>query len=417
MKILILTTCRTRNGPIKLEECVDKFQLITYSLCKQLANYDDIELIYDECCIRGKGSAINHTIDKHTYPQADYAILVDDMGFYKRIPIFLRKLKLVIKNAICCISNYKNHRGGEDISFYFNCNKELNKCALNFICDDELLYSNKDDQTIYIMIGNKSRRQFLKGKLNKTKDDTEEDTTDKTAYNILNKSKDIIMDIIKYAETNSKIIPIMVKQDTAQSITYMYPAKSKFFVNIKEKYDEYNKTHIYFITHPLGNEHILYELSMANILIVSPVNYISKKSVEFLNIVTYEESIPWGTIFEQLTIHGDIRDKIINNNYTFHHGTKQIISVLTNYKSTKLKIRDSKSFSSLKEKLAYDDRLAKKNMNLTRAEKITIKKLSLVQQKKDRRIHMIPTKKNKPKMKLFQSALRSKNIIIINKPA
>jgi len=279
MKILILTTFRTRNSPIKPEECLDKFQLITYSLCKQLSNYDDVELVYDECCIRGKGSAINYTIDKHTYPQADYAILVDDMGFYKRIPLFIRKLRLVIKNAICCISNYKNHRGGEDISFYFNCNKELNKCALNLICDEELLYSNKDDQTIYIMVSSKSNRHYLKDKSkDKTIDKIIDKTIDKTKHKTMDKTKDILTHVINFAENNSKIIPIMVKQDTARSITYVYPAKSKFFINIKKKYDEYNKTHIYFVTHPLGNEHILYELSMANILIVSPKYYVSKKS-------------------------------------------------------------------------------------------------------------------------------------------
>jgi len=134
-----------------------------------------------------------------------------------------------------------------------------------------------------------------------------------------------------------------------------------------------------------------------------------------LNIITYEEDIPWETIFEQLNII-DIRDKIIDNKYTWKYGAKQIISVLTNYESPKQKYRDSKSFSSLKEKLAYDDRMAKKNRNLTRAEKITIKKYSLAQQKKDRKLHQLTSnKKNKPKMKLFQSALRSKNVIIINK--
>jgi len=194
MKILILTTYRVRHKIIKPNECTDKFQLYTYLLCKQLSNYDNIQLIYDECCIGGRGASINSTVESYTYPQADHAILIDDMGFYKRIPLFIRKLRLVITGAICCISNFKTHRGGEDISFYFNSNRELNKNVLKWICDDKILYPNKkDDNKICILVSGPPQRYYLKKKDN---------------------TNNIIDNVINFAEVNSKKgISIMVKQN------------------------------------------------------------------------------------------------------------------------------------------------------------------------------------------------------------
>jgi len=176
---------------------------------------------------------------------------------------------------------------------------------------------------------------------------------------------------------------------------------------------------------------------MANVVIVSPKGYISNKSEKFLNIITYEKNIPWSTIFEQLNII-DIRNKLIKQKFTWKDGAKQIVSVLENYvdyksinnlnlgsinrKSSnilKKYIKNSKSFSSLKEKLAYDDFINKQKRNLSKAAKITEKKFFLKRDKKERKNKINKTnktnKKSKPIMKLFQSNLLRTNFSTMNK--
>ena len=81
-------------------------------------------------------------------------------------------------------------------------------------------------------------------------------------------------------------------------------------------------------------EYILYELAMANVVIVSPKSYISEHSRKELNIITYKDKILWTQIFEYINII-NIRDNLIEKNYSWKDGVGEIINTLTNYKLTK----------------------------------------------------------------------------------
>jgi len=100
---------------------------------------------------------------------------------------------------------------------------------------------------------------------------------------------DIILQISDYINKN--------KNENNKKIIVEQIINNKYILDI---YSKYKKAHIFFVTHPIDNEYMLYELSMANVLIVSPLKYVSEKSKKLLDIITYSDIILWDIIFDKL---------------------------------------------------------------------------------------------------------------------
>ena len=355
MKILILTTYRVRHTDLDPNRCVDKFQLFTYLIHKQLSLYDDVEIVYGE------------TEYAVSYPEADHAILVDDMGFFKRVPSFIRKLKSVVSGVICSIGNFPSHHGGEDVLFHFGGKpqKRYNIEKINWICDETMLYPKKVTDKINILVGGPATRYYQKKK---------------------DMSIQILQKVHKFVNNNT--FPFDVYREDKQEI------------NAIKIYDMYNRTHIYFVTCPVSNVHFLYELSMTNAVIVSPRTYVDTKTVKFLEIIEYDEVLPWHLIFERMNVI-NIREKLLSHGLTWRSAVKHMISYIVNIPKPTSEPKSIPKFASLKEKLEYDAR-----QKPSPAPKRELKLVPKIQKPNPLRSKTV----------LLQSELKSKNLVILRQP-
>jgi hypothetical protein len=103
------------------------------------------------------------------------------------------------------------------------------------------------------------------------------------------------------------------------------------------------------VTNPLIDETILYELGLCNTVIVSPKNYVSKKSIELLEIIIFENTLPWDKIIDKLN-DINIRNKVIDNENTWENGVKLIYDQLDNFDTSKKKINKITRSSKLAER-------------------------------------------------------------------
>ena len=75
---------------------------------------------------------------------------------------------------------------------------------------------------------------------------------------------------------------------------------------------------------------------MANVVIVAKENLLDSRVVDELNIITYEDfnDVVWSTVLDMIdTIN--IRNKLIERNYTWKHAAKTIKKILVKHTPTR----------------------------------------------------------------------------------
>ncbi len=143
---------------------------------------------------------------------------------------------------------------------------------------------------------------------------------DKKCTRYYNKKFDITDDIM------SQMSNYIDKNENNKKIIVEQIINDKYILDI---YNKYKKAHIFFVTHPIDNEYMLYELSMANVLIVSPLKYVSEKSIKLLDIITYSDIISWDVIFDKLATKSNKHEYTPEN--VPPEGINQIIKTLQNF--------------------------------------------------------------------------------------
>ena len=301
------------------KKCINRFELWAYIIYMYLQNMNEVKIYMDYYTTKNKNNNKKYLFKKE-YPKVDFTILVDNKGFHRKNKLYIHKLKDFTKYTICSI-NYTNiHIGNENIIFYIrpglckiNNNKSL---CINWLADDKLCKPQQTFNSINILIGHVDnyRNGF--------------DIYDETLKKIINFS-------IKY----KNIVDIIIKVKKYNQFNYYDLENNTIEQEIKQyiidRYDEYGKTNVFFVTNPNEDELLLVELAMCNVLIVAPINCINKKLEQLIEPILYSNNIPWSNILNKLK-DLNIRSKLLQNN-TWENAVVKIYNKLLNSKNNIIK--------------------------------------------------------------------------------
>lgn len=270
MKVLILTTYPVRHSELDPDKCRDRFQLIAYSVCKYLKQYD-IELVYESSY---------YPISSWKLPKkVDHTILIENYGFDHRTLKFSQVLDSVTKGLVCNISTDNKYSSIDNTLFYLNplyppYNNKM--YPLKWPCDDELYKPLK---------------------------------------------KDSISILSNDTEINSQIKKYMV------DIPHTIDPLLKF-----NKYTKINRAHICVINKEIADYYMLYEMAMANVVIVAKDKLVDRRIVDQLSIIVYNDfnEVVWDVAMKQINTV-NTRDKLIKLNYTWKYDAKIIKDVLSKH--------------------------------------------------------------------------------------
>lgn len=346
MKILIITEKPFKKGGIDTG-FIDRLTLESYSIYRYLNNINDVQLYFDNTNFNSNTNQANKIVKDKEFPYVDHAILIKDKSFYRSPSMYIKILRKYVKGAITSININCKHTAGEDIFFYLNTNSfrlRPNRYPLGWIVDHGVLESRQDNDSIKMLIGDECHSSDL-------------------SMLKMDKSKMLKRKISEFVEKNKAMTDISARKLTAKGIKVLDQEEGSDTVSILDIYREFSQTNIFFVTNPVNDETILYELGMSNVIIIAPQNYVNPKTVDLLEIITYEkDNIPWSDIVERLN-HFNIRDKLIQRGHTWEDAVYKIYYTLENFDySTKRTNKITKS-----EKLS--NKLRERRLNKLKKEK------------------------------------------------
>lgn len=284
MKILLLTTFPINTTPFILNNCRDPFQTFSYFLYQYLGHIADVEIM--TVFIKGKTNKFNTHVQKIIYPYVNHTILIDDKGFYSRGKDFLLNIRKYTSGLVCSIASTSNYYGGEDIMYYID-SRSL-KCP-NTICIKYPINDTKKNKV-----------------LNEINILTEQDDTifnDIMAF--AQKSKEYItFNIYSIQFLHGNYLITDTKNDKQNLLTY-----GQFIKKL-------NKYHYYFATFTKPDIHLLYQLHLNNITIVSKNELMLFERKKQFSVIGHNKDIPWKTVIETLNIYKKEYNKEMYNEWS-----------------------------------------------------------------------------------------------------
>jgi hypothetical protein len=158
-------------------------------------------------------------------------------------------------------------------------------------------------------------------------------------------SRKIMQKVLQYTDDNPNTT---IKKKLGSGFQTVYPDSDFSSTSCQtELYDEYSKTDLFFIVHPIEDSSLLIELALSNVLIVTPSNYVNQQLAKALDMYVYtidttgNLNISWNAIKEKL-VDFNIRDKLIDTGYTLSENG----AIIRNYLMQHL--NSTKSVSVLK---------------------------------------------------------------------
>lgn len=280
MKLLLLTTFPVNEMELTLDNCKRQYHIFTFMLNKYLSEYDDLDITIKQCSLPGQSDKYIKLVEKEEFPETDFAILVDNRGFYKRVSLFSEKLREKVKYAMCTMSASNATIGSEDILFYmrpFGRRKKHHCKYIGWACDHTLCRPRQNKNKLRILIDHNYYGPHEQ--MNKN------DMTDTITKQICN--------YIKTLKTDKEIIIRRFVKGGVETVDINN-------INEQEKYvqgsglsytdacDEYSKTDIFFVTHMECMGLSVLECAMAGALIVTPKGFIKWEFLRRLHHVQLE---------------------------------------------------------------------------------------------------------------------------------
>lgn len=403
MKILLLTSYPT-SQLFELNKCKNRYQVYGLSIYNYFKNYDNVELILSTVCPPGRTAQYNSTINKLKLPEVDHTILVAERGFKARNSGYIQKIREITRGKIISIGASGIHKGGEDEIFYLRKGITDSPCCLDFPVDEEIICPKQTKHYLTILISEYSCSYipyFVQKDTDKKKC-YDRQYLSKEYVDLIKNHQDQTVDILKnvkeFTVKNNEENLILVKQfDRTGVHIFDNVSQTDRHVDIKDMdhyYQEIMNTNIFFVTNKNVDPILLYELGMANVIIVAPINLINKKVVDDLEIIEYQHKIPWSSVFEKLD-HCNVRDKLIQNGHTWRIAVDQIYGMLSNNRE----LKDLVPIEVKKKRIATQKKL------IYRAPKTQweVKHEKLMEEKKIKEEEDNKNKKPEKKLRVFQN--------------
>lgn len=312
MKILLIINS-TYIKDTEINECKNRSEIFIHMLRNALSKINGIEIIIDKCFpkIPMKNNKNNKNLNINKFPQVDHVIFINEKGFFDTDPHFINHLKKFAKYTVSSFcTNIKNDYG-EDIIFNFTESMIHNSKIFKLIpAFDHDIYSLNIQKNIKYCVNDDENN-----KLNLLLDCDNNNSIRKYVINeIQNLIENNILNKTIVVTTNNK-------EFTTEKISY------KNYIN------KLSSMHIYFVTDYCNDIYFLYELSMLNILIISPEKFIPINYIKLLNIMTFSEindkicRFNWNEIFTRQVNH-NIRKQLIQNNHNWDNVANDIYNKL-----------------------------------------------------------------------------------------
>jgi hypothetical protein len=324
MKIIILVPFVGNNKPDKIENCKTRFQVFAYYIFKYLSKFEYITVILSSCPHRGKTELHQKLVKNFVVPDGDHLILVDEGGFYARPKEFKTRIRMKIYGAICSVGLTNVYLGEEDILFYispFGLQQRKNTLCLGWLSDSNVVTSNKLKNTINVLISYNLNQPIKEIKEIKILD---------TIYEFVRSNRKNGSNVImkQLLDEGTKILELSRKIEESGKMCY--------FTNYKDRFDLYSESNIFFLLDRRIDKLTLVEMAMANIIIVSPKDYLDNNLINLLNIITYVDTIDWNEIVTRLNNNNNTREKLLSNNHCWSKGINNIVEFLNEFKLEKV---------------------------------------------------------------------------------
>jgi len=265
-----------------------------------------------------------------------FVILITEHSQFLPIDEEEEEVIATIKKNICsnvyrvCQTNvyYEN----ENILFYFRpCGELENTVLLKWFTDERYFKKKSRTKNINILFNN--RKKFVYKKI------IQNDITNIIIDNVIGKSKDKIL--------SSSVNKVSIYLDGDDGIEY----KKKIIASSYDsRLEQYQKIHIFFVTRIDEDESLLFDLAMANIVIVAPYDYVDRDICKLLDIIE----------FDPLIIDINIGDIITKSKKEYYNTRDKLIGL--GYSSNEvLNLMFKKIFGDMKHRAGFNDNIDEVN--------------------------------------------------------
>ena len=157
-----------------------------------------------------------------------------------------------------------------------------NSISLGFAANHELLIPMKDSTKIRILIDHPAYTQ--------------------DHFDRKDKTKDILQQIWNFKFPKPVIIRRFINGtiETTNKNNYKIELYKRKGVNILTAFEEYNRTDIFFVTHPESMGMSVIESAMAGALIVTPRSYIKSEFLLGLEYIEFDKVIDWNLVLSKM---------------------------------------------------------------------------------------------------------------------
>ena len=314
MKIDIVINCHSSNIQ-DAGDCKTRSEYFAYMLKNYLIKHDDINVNIHRCYPFVKITKMFKNITINNFEKPDHIIYIDDGGFYKTEQTFLTQLKNVTNNSVTSLGKHYKYYGNEDLMFIYTPNNNYPKtCYIKPPLDINKNLPKKKKDIIYILIS-------------KPESDIRDYNIENTIH-VLN-AIEILLNNNQYERIEFKIALINKKTINIIDINGNI-IKTKEFKSYCEYLNELNSANMYFQLIPCDDIYKLYELAMANTLIITTNIYIPTSIISELNIYKYDTELNWTDIFFKMNSYNQ-RQILIKNDYLWENVVNTIIDKLKDF--------------------------------------------------------------------------------------
>jgi hypothetical protein len=297
MKILFLGNSaefchKGNNKKLTLNDIQGYGMVYAYFINKYMSKRDNVEIIFCHQTGRCDKNIVYNEDNLGKYiPEADHCIAFEQRTFFNRSPSYYNTVKSKIKGKITTICDNNYCIGPEDYCTFYSVgwidNRIIPKSLyVGWAAEPSELYINKNSDELRILIDHSYYG----------------DVKNNSDY-----SKEIIHDVCNYVNNYNKN-KIIVRRfisggiETLDTKNPWFETYNRAGLNFKDACDEYNKTHIFIVTHNESLGLSVIEAAMAGALILIPNDSIKPWLVNDLNCIKFDakKGIPWNDVMKKL---------------------------------------------------------------------------------------------------------------------